>query len=367
MEDLIPDYNRNASYEVPSFPEESDFSDKKELAKKVEAAVRLIKKDQQKFIKRVDQRLINKSFVCNKCDRTFHPEWTKFHWPYKVITILEREQEDPKYIAIPTGAEITCPICKNQTNINYPKYREPKSSFIIFHDEAYRGEGNKHLLFSGVAVSKEYIEELSILVSEYKDSIGVKETLHMKNIWHEKITSDPEFLTKTENFCKKIANSKAIQIFCTLHKQTSTPPNGKSARREHRRTRFMKAAIMLLQQEITVIVGETKCQPVFVFDRDNENTLWLSQAIGALMCTLMFPFMTNLIKVPITNTIRGGSNAGSELADFICYIMARYIDGKTDVDHRWLGRIYYIVKRESDKSVVATQKNNFPLHLYPLD
>lgn len=357
MEGLIPAYHDNDPYEVPVFPEREKCKSDDDFRLKIDTAKRHIEID-QKLIKRVNQDISIRTFICDKCKQEFSPNWTGFHWPHKLITITNGN------IDIPTSAETKCTKCNASTYVAYPAYTAPKSQILLFHDEAYRKD-NKHLIFSGVMCPKHHLSKLSDMVLNFKEAIGVTGRLHMKDIWNVKITTQDDFLEKVQQFCENLSGSSEVQFFCSMHEQQSPPPKGKAARKKYRRKRFLKAAIMLMQHEIT-LVTDTIGQPVLVFDKDDENQKWLSESVSALMCTLMFPYMTKLIKVPIVQTIDGGANAGSELADFICYIIARYIDGKQDVDPAWLGDVMYIAKR-SDGATEATKRTTFPLDLYPLD
>ena len=357
MENLFPAYHENDVYEVPVFPIKEKCKSEEDFHHKIDIAKRRIELD-QKLIKRVNQNISNLVFDCDTCSEKYSPDWTGFHWPHKIITIANGN------IAVPTSAETKCTRCGKSTNIKYPNYIAPKAQILLFHDEAYRNN-NQHLIFSGVMCPKHHLDKLKDMLSDFKDSIGVEGKLHMKDIWNEKINTQVDFQEKVKDFCQTLSNSSEVQFFCSLHRQLSKPPKGKAAKKDFRRKRFLKAIIMLLQHEIT-LVSDTSGQPVLVFDRDNENEKWLAEAISALMCTLMFPYMTNLIKVPITQTIQGGDNPGSELADFICYIIARHIDGKKDVDASWLGNVMYIAKRE-DGATEATKRDSFPIDLYPLN
>lgn len=356
MESLIPAYHENDIYEVPVFPDKEECKSEEDFHHKIEIAKRHIELDQQ-LINRVNQNISGLLFDCESCNEKFSPNWTGFHWPHKIVTIANGN------IAIPTSAETQCTNCNKPTKIEYPNYVTPQSQILLFHDEAYRNN-NQHLIFSGVMCPKHYLDKLEQMLAGFKESIGVEGRLHMKDIWNEKINHQSDFQDKVKGFCQTLSKSTEVQFFCSLSRQLSKSPKGKAAKRDFRRKRFMKAAIMLLQHEIT-LVADTSGQPVLVFDRDNENEKWLSEAISALMCTLMFPYMTSLIKIPITQTVQGGANPGSELADFICYMIARYIDGKEDVDPTWLGDVMYIAKRK-DGATEATKRDSFPVELYPL-
>lgn len=187
----------------------------------------------------------------------------------------------------------------------------------------------------------------------------------MKDIWHEKKNTIPNFLKIVEGFCNDLRDAEHIHLFCTLKKTAGNSPKSPTAKKLFRRARLIETAMMIFLHEISLLT-DADAQPILIFDKDDENQKWLTEAFAILSCTLAFPFSTNLIKIPAIKTIPGGSNSGSEVADFVCYLIARYVDGKPDIDPSWFGDIMYITNDKQGGSK-SSKRASFPHDLYDLN
>ena len=79
---------------------------------------------------------------------------------------------------------------------------------------------------------------------------------------------------------------------------------------------------------------------------------WATDSFGGLQRTLLYPFLAKGIPIPEPRFVRPGSHPCLELADFVSFVVARYLwqlhQGKEiEFQPARLGKVFYMVRRRN--------------------
>ena len=313
---------------------------------------------------------------CESCKTHSTPPWNEKCLPLEVVPAATGGNW------VPTGARIPCPECAAPIHLTLPVVKQT-GGYTFYGDEGFRDIDGKIAIttYSSVGTLNRDIHILDRKILELKEKFAPQYdpatwTIHMTKIWsgqgRKKV---PEFQDwdqkKVGNFCDCIFNLIS-QYGNTLYVVNSSGVfnlSGIKAKDIELKNHARNQVYLSLVSHIINTSTASGVRPQFVFDgevvRNGTYTQpWAAEVFEGMKVNLLFPFLAHGIRIDSPKIIVPGSSPGAELADFICFVVARYlfnrISKKTiDLDPRRLGKVSYVGFNELGNTLGATQ------HGYP--
>ena len=263
-------------------------------------------------------------------------------------------------IWVPHGIGVKCPQCDTQTLVKLPIC--PKRGEVhLYGDEAAREQAGIYT-YSLLGAAMPLMPQIEHAIFNLKRSVApsvVPESwrLHMTEAWSsEKRRRHPIFkewsigrVVGLIDSLFELLASLSDDLFIFNVSLTNLPAT---------QTELRDLAYISLVAELIDGFTATGFQPHLRFDADRPVTgeyaiqSWATDSFGGLQRTLLYPFLAKGIPIPEPRFVRPGSHPCLELADFVSFVVARYLwqlhQGKEiEFQPARLGKVFYMVRRRN--------------------
>lgn len=255
---------------------------------------------------------------------------------------------------------VRCPKCGSQTLVKFPK-RSKRGEVMLFGDEAARGDMGIYT-YSLLGASRDLLPQIEQEILKFKQAIAPTVTpdswrLHMTEMLSgqqrrnhpifNRWSRDNVVAVVTGLFDLFARLAKDLFIFnISLDGLTNTP------------TELRDVAYISLVAELVDGFTEKGFQPHILFDADRPVAAdhviqgWARESFEGFQKMLLYPFLAKGIQIPEPKFVQPGSHPCLELADFVSFIIARYLwllrKGKeVEFDPARLGKVFYMVQRQN--------------------
>lgn len=258
-------------------------------------------------------------------------------------------------ISIPISTNITCPICNSDFQTDLP-VKEEKRKFYIFGDESFRGDDGKSdkmiVNYSLVAVNCKRILEVEDEILQFKLNefpkilpnnwkIHLKEmvssTHRMKNEFFKNldyINDIKPFIENLFQFINRLIENDSISVY-TVTMSHKFPRNLSYKNRKNEEKKIKELTYELAILYTTDFLTNSEINPCFIFDSDRKNDKsilikqeWAENIFYSSQFSLACAYFLKGINVVPPKFIKPASRPVLELADFICYLTAKYFESK---------------------------------------
>lgn len=299
----------------------------------------------------VPESLAKLKIECPHCKTSFIPDWLSKRHPIEPVKSKVSEGS-----WIPTSVFVHCSLCENKIDFKLPIHKAD-STYRFYGDEAYRDVQDKYLIvYTLVGNNQNNIDEILLEVEKLKQSLlpdipSISWSIHMKEMWSERKKSKLfKHLTHEQvvDFSKKLCDiiKKSDKGF-TVYNTSAVyykPKNKKQKQSIFKEVRHESYSMLLSK-----VINDSTVQniiPSLYFDATGKDG-WAKDIFLGSKLSLLYPFLTNGITVPEPKFVEPASHGYLELADFISFIVARYLHEKllgkeTVVDPELMGDIFYL-------------------------
>lgn len=296
---------------------------------------------------------------CNTCQKNISPPWLLKRTPVEVELGINGQ------VWVPASTNFECQHCNTTITLQLPQVKQT-SRYTFFGDEAHRTTGNLWLTTYSLVGAlhrdrDKFNDQILQLKQEVEPSLSPEAwKIHMKEIMSgQERNKHPVFSSWDRNRVNSLCDGifdliknygPAIMVAnasCIFH----LPRNARNISR----TKETVRNDVYLGLITTIIDMATRCgvRPVFAFDgevrRKNGTyaTPWASDVFHGAKLNLVFPFIARGILIEEPKIVVPGSYPGAELADFVSFVIARFLYKKLrneeiDLDPKRFGKIIYV-------------------------
>jgi hypothetical protein len=308
----------------------------------------------------VPKFLLGIQTTCSECGTSFQPNWLEKRLPLIPKTSLSGGGVD-----IPIGAKLSCPNCRADVLFPLPT-EEQKACYSFFGDEAYRDLNDIYVMtYSLVGTNRTRVPEIEMQIREFKKRLVPSVNpddwiIHMKEIWPgSQRRKHPLFRDWDRNFIEAMC----ADLFALINKFDDAflihnvsavfykPKERGQLKRVKNEVRHNAYTLLLLE----IIDNATKygVAPFFTFDAEKHSNAdkiihgWAKDAFDGSQLNLVYPYVARGIKIPEPTFVKPASHPCLELADFVSYVIARYLFRRitsqtVDLDPDNLGNVTYM-------------------------
>lgn len=318
-------------------------------------------------------RLLKERVRCPTCLHLFPiPLFQTLPQPCVPVTPLDFDPITNKKIWVPEGVSVKCPKCNGQTVVSFPS--KTKHAEVRFYGDEAARQGYGIYTYSLLGADRRLMPGIEKQILAFKKAIAPSVApeswrLHMTEAWsgqqrrHHAIFnqwSRDEVVALVDGLFDLLARlSKDLFIFnISLKYQTITE------------SELRNVAYLSLVADLIDGFTEKGFQPHLFFDADRpvdaEYAIqgWARECFGGLQLTLLYPFLAKGIAIPEPRFVKPGSHPCLELADFVSFVVARYLLrrqlGKPiEFDPSRLGKVFYMIQR-SNGDLVQLRQASYP-------
>lgn len=313
---------------------------------------------------------------CEGCKAYTSPPWLEKRPPTERVIAHDGGQW------VPSSALFKCPTCQAELLLPVPHVQQT-GGYTFFGDEAHRETEKLWLttyslvgtLNRDLHVLVDKVEQLKRRMEPGREPSSWK--IHMKQLWSSDVRkADPIFKEwgpeKVQTMCDELFSLISIYGSELMVVNAASifylPENRKELRKATDCVRN-QVYLALVHQ---VIDMATKCgvRPKFVFDGDvkrDDGTFtqpWAADVFNGGKLNLVYPFLARGMLIEEPEVVEPGSRPGLELADFVSFVIARYLHRRLrgeclDLDPRRLGKVQYIGFTASG-DMIRRHKDRYP-------
>lgn len=308
---------------------------------------------------------------CRHCGNQVKPDWLEKRSP-----ILPYVSNDGLIMKMRHATE-NCKSCGSEVLIDIPLVPH-KSMRRFYGDEALRTELLDKVIVTYTFVGEPYEEDvkedlrrrfLNLKRSLIPELDPTGWVLHFKELWsgREKYPHTKKLNTsQVRTFADQLgALVSAFENELVVFNSAGVFIKPSSFKGEEEKKLKSRVVYPLLMNCLLSHTSEGY-SPHFFFERSNTDG-WLGNLFRGSMLTLAWPFITHSNPIPEIEFVKPTHDFLLEIADFISFVIARYLlqvgrgdESKIDFDPRILGLIAYTGFR-SDGGALREYKRGYPL------
>lgn len=311
-------------------------------------------------LRHIPEYLLHTRASCNQCGLSFNPDWLKKKPPLVPVTPYSGNGK-----WIPVAAILRCPTCNSDVEFSLP-FEEQKARYGFFGDEAYRDVDDKYALtYSLVGTNHVRLPEIEERVRDFKKRIDPTVSpdnwvLHMKDMWpSDAQRRHPVFKSWSRESMVELSKDLFALIrsfdeaFLVFNVSAVFYKSGGRKQLDLAKKEVRHEAYTLLLMEIIDNSTRYGVMPYFVFDSEKDSCAdkiihqWASDAFHGSQLNLVYSCVARGIEIPEPIFVKPASRPCLELADFVSYVVARYIHRRlkrqpVDLDPKELGNVTYL-------------------------
>lgn len=309
------------------------------------------------------------TFICRSCANAV-PIPFKETYPEAFATVIPRdfdENTNRKYWRI-VAKDVPCPNCGANTSLDFPIVTK-RGNVLLFGDDSSRTEPEGQVFtFSMVGGSRELINTLQAVFDSFKLSLEPKRkpsswAFHMKELHSGQHRAKHPVYHSWDEAKVDTAVNRLYEILDHFGRDIFTF-NASFFRRSCSDLKSLKCDtyIALLMDLINGFTSKGVV-PIFHFDSEKEmkglGTVvhgWAREAFGTGQRQLAYAFLCRGLVIPEPLFIKPASHICSELADFVCFVVAREFRQRMknlpiDYNSERLGSVFYSWLDSKDRYV----------------
>lgn len=308
----------------------------------------------------VPAELAGLEVTCHHCRLSFRPIWYE-PLEFPVTPIVPHTGNG---YFIPMQAKIRCPHCRQITDIELPIV-DVKAWVNFYGDEAFRHIGSKYLATYSLVGGEPHtidnlVEALKALKQEFvPDHDPTDWSVHMKDLTSSKERNRNDIyrtwdLDKASEFVRRVAEitRERTDKLWILNMASIVVLLGPAKRKKlysFVRDQVFSGLLLYTINEVTKQGG----RPFFTFDATRQVKSyphvegWAEESFLGSQYSLTYGFVSRGIPIDKPGFVQPGSHPCLEIADFVSYYVARYIERRlskknVDYDPGELGNINYL-------------------------
>jgi hypothetical protein len=300
----------------------------------------------------------------------FTPEWLKKCFPTMPVYY-------DNGLLQPTQCQTQCPICDVFVNIPLP-IKQHRGDISFYGDEAFRvltdlPQEKQLITFSIVSrpmvrsTHDEFINDFNQLKIKYFASLDAQRApLHMRRLWNKEARKRGVYKMVSDNdkfrFCEGLGRLiKKYHDSIFIYNCTSIVVGDQRNRKVidfNKANAFYPLIIRVIEECTNVGLA------VRFFLETAEKDGWARNLFLGGQLTLMWPFVSHGLPVAAPEFVTRNSSEYLQIADFVSFIVARYIARRStgesvDLDPKILGSVRYQGFKE-DGSCIARDLAGYP-------
>ena len=314
-------------------------------------------------------RLLNDRVRCSACLHSFPiPLFQELAQPLIPVTPLDFHPITNNKIWVPHGTMVKCPKCHGQVLVSFPS-KTKRGETQFYGDEAARQDCGIYT-YSLLGADRSLMPEIENGILAFKKKIAPSVEpqswrLHMAEAWSgQQRRHHPVFSQWTLNNVHELVDG--LFDLLTRFSTDLFIFNVSLENRSITQSDLRDAAYISLVAELIDGFTEKGVQPHLFFDADRpvkaEYVIqgWARECFGGLQRTILYPFLAKGITIPEPKFVTPGSHTCLELADFVSFVVARYLlrrqENKTiEFDPSRLGKVFYMIQLPNGDLVQSRQ------------